>query len=111
MSGVSDGAPAGADLAALEGELVNLLVEYEILRAAWPKVRRAIDRAKVCREMDATARRIVEIEKKIATAEARSLSDAAVQLRRVSARLEYGDETSRAMLASALAVVEATTGP
>ena len=105
---MSDQAPAGADFVALERELAGLLVEYEILRAAWPKVRRAIDRAKVSREMDSTARRMTEIQKAIATAEARSLADAAVQLRRVSARLEDGDETSRAMLASALAVVEAT---
>ena len=43
-----------------------------------------------------------------AQAEARSLSDVAVQLRRVSARLEDSDDMSRTMLASALAVVEAT---
>ncbi len=59
-------------------------------------------------ELVATERRITEIQSTIAAVKARSLSDAAVQLRRVSARLEDGDDMSRAMLASALAVVEAT---
>ncbi len=40
------------------------------------------------REIDATERHIDQIHSTIATAEARSLSDVAVQLRRVSARLE-----------------------
>ena len=42
-------------------------------------------------------RRITEIQNTIAATEARSLSDAAVQLRRVSARLEDGDDMSRTM--------------
>ncbi len=58
-------------------------------------------------ELVATERRITEIQSTIAAVKARSLSDAAVQLRRVSARLEDGDDMSRTMLASALAVVEA----
>ncbi len=71
-------------------------------------MRLVIDRARVSHEIDATERRIAEIQSTIATAKARSLSDVAVQLRRVSARLEDGDDISRTMLASALAVVEAT---
>ncbi len=67
-----------------------------------------IDRARISHEIDATERRIAEIQGTIAVTEAHSLSDAAVQLRRVSARLEDGDNISRAMLLSALAVVEAT---
>ena len=105
---MSDQAPAGADLAALERELIDLLLKQDALRKAWPKVSHVIDRARVGREIDATMRRITEIQSTIAAAEARSLSDAAVQLRRVSARLEAGDDMSRTMLASALAVVEAT---
>ncbi len=105
---MSDQAPAGADFAALERELVDLLLKQDALRKAWPKMRRVIDRARVSHEIDATMRRITEIQNTIAATEARSLSDAAVQLRRVSARLEDGDDMSRTMLASALAVVEAT---
>ncbi len=71
-------------------------------------MRPAIYRARVARAIDATEHRIARIQSTIAAVEARSLSDAAVQLRRVSARLEDGDDMSRAMLASALAVVEAT---
>ncbi len=56
---MSDQAPAGADFAGLERELAGLLVEYEILRAAWPKVRRAIDRARDGREIDKAERRII----------------------------------------------------
>ncbi len=105
---MSDQAPAGADFAALERELVDLLLKQDVLYKAWPKMRRVINRARVSHEIDATERRITEIQSTIAAAEARSLSDVAVQLRRVSARLEDGDDMSRAMLASALAVVEAT---
>ncbi len=105
---MSDQAPAGADFAALERELVDLLLKQDALYKAWPKVRRVIDRARVGHEIDATERRITEIQSTIAAAEARSLSDVAVQLRRVSARLEDGDDISRTLLGSALAVVEAT---
>ena len=62
------------------------------------------------REIDATERRIVQIHTAIATAEARSLSDAAVQLRRVSARIEDGDEMSRATLVPAMGMVEHGVG-
>ena len=103
-----DQAPAGADFAALERELVCLLLKLNALQEASPKVRRVIYRARVSRAIDTTEHRIAEIQSTIAAAEARSLSDAAVQLRRVSARLEDGDDMSRTMLASALAVVEAT---
>ena len=95
------------DFAALERELVDLLLKQDALRKAWPKMRLVIDRARIGRELDATMRRVTEIQSTIAAAEARSLSDAAVQLRRVSARIEDGDDMSRTMLASALAVVEA----
>ncbi len=105
---MSDRERDGADLAALERELVDILLKQDALYKAWPKVRRVIDRARVSHEIDATMRRITEIQSTIAAAEARSLSDVAVQLRRVSARLEVGDVMSRTMLASALAVVEAT---
>ncbi len=105
---MSDREPAGADLAALERELTGLLVGYEILRTAWPKAPTAIDRARIGREIDKAECHILEIYTTIAATEARNLADAAVQLRRVSARLEGGDDMSRVMLASALAVVEAT---
>ncbi len=103
---MSDQAPAGADFAALERELAGFLVEYEILQAARLKAWKLKDRLRAARGLDKTERRIVRTHIAIATAKARSLSDAAVQLRRVSARLEDTDETSREMLASALAVVE-----
>ncbi len=80
-------------------------MKHDALYKAWPKVRGVVNRARVSREIDETERQIVQIHIVIATAEARSLSDAAVQLRRVSARLEDGDDMTRAMLASALAVV------
>lgn len=41
--------PAETDPVALERELAGLLLEYEILRAAWPKARHVQDRAKIGR--------------------------------------------------------------
>ncbi len=99
---------SSADFAALERELVDLLLKQDALYRAWPKMRQVVARARVSHEIDATERRITEIQSTIATTEAHSLSDVAVQLRRVSARREDGDDMSRTMLASALAVVEAT---
>ncbi len=105
---MSDQAPAGADFAALERELTGLLLKHDALYKTWLRAWGAKDRLRAARGINKIERRVVRIHTAIATAKARSLADVAVQLRRVSARLEGDDDLSRAMLASALAVVEAT---
>ena len=73
---------------ALEQQLVGLLLEYEVLRTAWPKGRHVLDRAKIGRQGERTLNRIHELEKAIASAQAQDLAEAAVQLRRALAALE-----------------------
>ena len=122
---MSQDAPAasnGADvsLVDLERELEELLVEYESLSRAWPKEPDVLTRAKIGRRVEDALRRIYEIQHAIATAQAKTIPDAAVQLRRLAVlldgqggpilRLQAGlddqGEAVRRLLASALAAVE-----
>ncbi len=115
---MSEGAPAG--LVDLERELEGLLVEYESLSRAWPKEPDILTRAKIGRRVEDALRRICELQHAIGTTQARTIPDAAVQLRRLAvlldgqggpilrlqAALEDQGEAVRRLLASALAAVE-----
>ncbi len=123
---MSQGAPAASkrpdvSLIDLERELEGLLVEYEFLSWAWPKEPDIQTRAKIGRRVEDALRRICELQHAIATAQAKTIPDAAVQLRRLAvpldgqggpilrlqAVLEDQGEAVRRLLASALPVVEA----
>ena len=107
----------------LERELEGLLLEYESLSRAWPREPDVLTRAKIGRRVEDTLRRICELQHVIATAQARTIPEAAVQLRRLTvlldgqggpilrlqAALEDQGQTVRRLLASALAAVEAAT--
>ena len=129
---MSQGAPAasngpGASLVDLEHELEGLLVEYESASQAWPKEPDILTRAKIGRRVEDALRRICELQHAIGTTQARTIPDAAVQLRRLAVLLDGQDgpilglqavledqgEAVRRLLASALPVVEAAakTGP
>ena len=122
---MSQGAPAaskgpGVSLVELERELEGLLVEYESLSRAWPREPHILTRAKIGRRVEDALRRIYELQHAIAMAQAVTIPDAAVQLRRLAvlldgqdgpilrlqAALEGQGEAVRRLLASALAAVE-----
>ncbi len=112
-------------LVELERELEDLLVEYEALSRAWPREPDILTRAKIGRRVEDALRRIYELQHVIATAQAKSIPDAAVQLRRLAvlldgqggpvlrlqAVLEDQGKTVRRLLGSALAAVEAAGAP
>ena len=123
---MSEGVPAaskgpGASLVELERELDALLLEYESLSRAWPKEPDVLTRAKIGRRIEDALRRIYELQHAIATAQAKTIPDAAVQLRRLTVLLDGQDrrltrlpallddqgEPIRRLLRSALAAVEA----
>lgn len=118
---MSQGAPAG--LVELERELDALLLQYESLSRAWPKEPDILTRAKIGRRVEDALAQIVRLQHAIATAEAKTIPDAAVQLRRLAvlldghggpilrlqAALEDQGETVRRLLASALSAVEQAT--
>ncbi len=122
---MSQGAPAASkgpdvSLVDLERELETLLVEYESASRAWPREPDILTRAKIGRRVEDSLRRICELQHAIGTTQAKSIPDAAVQLRRLvvlvdgqddpilrlRAGLEDQRETIRGLLASALAAVE-----
>ncbi len=124
---MNQGAPAASkgpdvSLVDLERELEGLLVKYESLSLAWPKEPDILTRAKIGRRVEDSLRRICELQHVIATAQARTIPDAAVQLRRLAVLLDGQDgpilrlqavledqgQTVRRLLASALAAVEAS---
>ena len=96
--------PSESDLVALEHELDTLLVEYAILSEAWPRAPGAVNRANIGRQVDSALRRIHEKEVVIVNSQARTLDDAAVQLRRLEAMID--DPACRRLVASVLGVVE-----
>ena len=122
---MSQGTPAASkrpdiSLVELERELEGLLVEYESLSRAWPKEPDILTRAKIGRRVEDALRRICEIQHAIGTTQARTIPDAAVQLRRLAvlldgqdgpilglqAALEEQRKTIRRLLTSALTAVE-----
>ena len=127
---MSEGAPAASkgpdvSLVDLEHELEGLLIEYEALSRAWPKEPDILTRAKIGRRVEDSLRRICELQHAIATAQAKTIPDAAVQLRRLAVLLDGQDdpilrlqaglegqrEAVRRLLGSALAAVEAAGAP
>ncbi len=125
---MSQDAPAasnGADvsLVELEHDLEGRLIEYEALSRAWPKEPDIQTRAKIGRRVEDALKRICELQHAIGTTQARTIPDAAVQLRRLAVLLDGQDapilhlqaglddqrETVRRLLASALAAVETAT--
>ncbi len=91
------------NLPTLEQELHERLIEYEALSAAWPRGRTAMERYRIGKRHEQTLARIAELEAAIASAKAVTLEDAAVQLRRVLARLH--DASLKALVLSALGAV------
>ena len=76
----------GADgLLGLERELTRLLIEYDELLTAWPKGRHVLVRAKIGRQVADALARIDALEHVIATTPARTVDEAAVRHRRLSA--------------------------
>ncbi len=108
----------------LERELEGLLVEYESLSRVWPKEPDVLTRAKIGRRVEDALGQILRLQHAIGTAQAKSIPDAAVHLRRLTALLENrnrllmrfeapteeDDRTMRHLLESALAVVESAGG-
>ena len=123
---MSESAPAASkgpdvSLVDLERELEGLLLEYESASRAWPKEPHILTRAKIGRRVEDALKRICELHHAIGTTQARTIPDAAVQLRRLAvlldgqdapilrlqAALEDQGEAVRRLLASAVAAVEA----
>ncbi len=77
----------GADgLVEMEPELTRLLIEYDELETAWPKCRHVLIRAKAGRQVADALLQIARLQTDIATTPARTLPEAAVQLRRLRIR-------------------------
>ncbi len=74
-----------SEIDAVERELDTLLVEYAILSEVRPRAPGAVYRANIGRLVDATLKRIHEIEMAIVNTQACTLAEAAVQLRRLVA--------------------------
>ena len=126
IAGMSEGVPAistrpSATLVELESELEALLLEYDELDTVGVKGHHVLVRARAGRQAADALLRIADLQNAIATRPARTLPEAAVQLRRLAALFEGWDnslrrllmpgnddgETARYLLASALAAVEA----
>ena len=95
-----------ADLLALELELEYLLVRWEDLRAAWPKGRTAVERARIGREVDDTLDRISELQRGIVTTPAHTLAGAVVPLRRLAVHVDEKNAAMAARVTAIAAVVE-----
>ncbi len=79
-----DGA-ADHGLVEMERELIRLLLEYDELRAAWPKGGHVLVRARIGRQVADALARIDALEHAIATTPARTPAEAAVRRRRIAA--------------------------
>ncbi len=76
----------GADgLVEMERELIRLLIEYDEFETAWPKSRDVLVRAKIGRQVADVLSRIDDLKHVIATTPARTVDEAAVRHRRLSA--------------------------
>ena len=79
-----DGA-ADEGLVEKERELIQLLIEYDELRTAWPKGGHVLVRARIGRQVADALARIADLEHVIATTPARTPAEAAVRRRRKAA--------------------------
>ena len=130
IAGMHEGVPAASkrpdvSLVELERQLEGALIEYECLCQAWPEESHVLSRARTGGEVEDALVRIDELQYAITASEAKTLPDAAVQLRRLAvlldvesvpatclqAALEGQNETAQRLLASALAAVEAADVP
>lgn len=100
MSGASETLPA------LEQRLAERLLAFERHDAAWPHVPYVLDRARIGQQRDDTLSEISRLQQRIVTAQAVTIEDAAVQLRRLKVWMGTRDTVSERLLASVLAVVE-----
>ncbi len=94
------------NLVELEQQLAGLLVEFEFLSAAWPKPKHILDRARIGRQRAETLLAIMDLRMRIANVRAKTLEDAAVQLRRLDAMAGDDDPEMALLVVSVLAVVE-----
>ena len=78
-------AAADEGLVEKEHELIQLLIEYDELRTAWPKGDHVLVRAKIGRQVADALARIDDLEHAIATTPARTPAEAAVRRRRIAA--------------------------
>ncbi len=90
----------------LEQQLAGLLMEFEVLSEAWPKPAHVLDRARIGRQRAETLLAIRDLLMHIANVRAKTLEDAAVQLRRLDAMVGDDDHEQALLVASVLAVVE-----
>ncbi len=90
----------------LEEQLADRLLDFERLDEAWPHVPYVLDRARIGQQRDDTLSEISRLQQRIVTAQAVTIEDAAVQLRRLKVWMGTRDTVSERLLASVLAVVE-----
>ncbi len=95
-----------ADLPALERRLEACLIELERLYEARPRMSDALARAGAGQRIDELLDEIAELQQEVEKSPAETLADAAVQLRRLAAWIDGGNETPARLLASALRAVE-----
>ena len=95
-----------ASTARVPQQLAGLLVQFEILSEAWPKPEHILDRAGIGRQRAETLLAIRDLRMRIANVRAKTLEDAAVQLRRLDAMIGDDDREQALLAASVLAVVE-----
>ena len=65
--------------------MTRLLIEYDEIKTAWPKGRHVLVRARIGRQVADALDRIYALEHVIATTPARTVDEAAVRHRRLSA--------------------------
>ncbi len=92
-----------ADLPSLERCLEACLLELDRLQRERPKAPKVLRRAEMGRQIDDALAEIRVLERQIALARASTLADAAVQLRRLAAWIDGGNETPVRLLGSATA--------
>ncbi len=81
-------------------------MEFEVLSAAWPKPEHVLDRTRIGRQRAETLLAIRDLLMHIANVRAKTLEDAAVQLRRLDAMAGDEDPEMALLVVSVLAVVE-----
>ena len=104
--------------AALEQQLVDSLLKFERLDDAWPCGQTALERAEIGRRREEALSEIVTLHQRIVTGRAKTLADAAAQLRRLAVLADERPDahalltppSARQLIASVLEVVERAAG-
>ena len=102
----------------LEQRLTERLLDFGRLDEVWPRGPSAIERAEIGRQREDALSGIAALRDRIITSRAKTLADAAVQLRRLVVMAEetprprvlLGSPDVRGLIASLLAVVEREAG-